>query len=118
MRVSVNGYHRDHGSKILVEGDLTAAEVTPYPYCYSNRMVIQSKANDDLGESYVSIIARVQAVMQGTYKLEIRLTLGDVLKLFWIGFKERTFQSIFQVKSNVLQSDTSAATTTATSAAQ
>ena len=103
MRVSLNGYERDHGTKVLLETDLAEVDVVDYPYCYRDRAVVYRRKGDPLGESFVSVIARVNVKMQGSYKLEIRLTMSDILTLFWNGYKDRVFQTIFGISSNLPQ---------------
>jgi hypothetical protein len=100
MRVSVNGYERDHGSKILVEKDLAdaAVETGTYSHCYRDKAIIHTWTSE-FGESDISVIARVNATMQGNYKLEIRFTLSDIFRLFWLGFKDKALQFAFQSKA-------------------
>jgi hypothetical protein len=110
MRVSANGYYRDHGSKTLVEEELADVAIENYVYipCYVDKTIIHTRTNE-LGDSYISIITRVNATMQGNYRLEIRLTLSDILTLFWIGFKDKALQVVFQDKTSPTPSGTSTA---------
>jgi hypothetical protein len=56
MRVSVNGYYRDHGSKTLVEEELAAVEVDRlYARCPPDKTIIHMRTTE-LGESYMSIL--------------------------------------------------------------
>ena len=112
MRVTVNGYHRDHGSKTLIEKDLTEVAVEnndySYYYCPYDRPIIRTKATGQ-GDSHISIVARVTTTLQGNYRLEIRLTLSDILTLFWLGFKDKALQFAFQNKAVPTEAGTSTA---------
>ena len=107
MRVSVNGYYRNHGSKTLVEEELADVDVKNNMYIpdYCDNPTIYTRIND-FGDSYISILSHVNATMQGNYRLEIRLTLSDILTLFWIGFKDKALQVVFQIKTSPTQSGT------------
>ncbi len=104
MRVSVNGYHRDHGSKILIEKSLADVAVENHDYCPYDRPIIRTKTTE--GDSYVSIVNRVNTTLQGNYRFEIRLTLSDILTLFWLGFKDKALQFAFQNKANLIETAT------------
>jgi hypothetical protein len=110
MRVSVNGYYRNHGSKTLVEEELADVDVKNNMYIqdYCDNPTIYARTND-LGDSYISIMSHVNATMQGNYRLEIRLTLSDIRTLFWIGFKDKALQVVFPNNTSLTQSRTSTA---------
>ena len=77
--------------------DLSDDMMDQYAVCRFDRTIIQGRKND-LGECSIDIITRIEAQMQGNYRLEIRLTLSDILTLFWIAFKDKALQAIFQNK--------------------
>ena len=104
MRVTVNGYHRDHGSKILIDKDLSDVSVDnndySYHYCPYDRPIIRTHAADnttELGDSHISIVTRVNTTLQGNYRFEIRLTLSDIVTLFWLGFKDKALDKVLQL---------------------
>jgi hypothetical protein len=95
MRISTSGYYRDHGSRVLAEGELDNADVMGNEYgCPEVGFRIQHKDNG-IGDCYLSIVTRVNVSMQGNYKLEVRFTLSDILKMFWICFKDKALQIAF-----------------------
>jgi len=98
MRVSARGYFRDHGSMSLIEVDLSKLDVYPREFCPENQATIWNRTSE-LEDSSVSIITRVNVIMQGNYRFEIRLTLSDILSLFWIAFKDKALQVVFQSRA-------------------
>ncbi len=109
MRVTVNGYHRDHGSKTLIEKDLADVAVEnneySYYYCPYDRPIIRTQTTEP-GDPHISIVTRVNTTLQGNYRLEIRLTLSDILTLFWLGFKDKALQFAFQNKAKLTETAT------------
>ena|ERR1039458_9455113 len=104
MRVTVNGYHRDHGSKTLIEKDIADVTVDnndySYYYCPYDRPIIRTTTTGS-GDSNISIVARINTTLQGNYRFEIRLTLTDIFTLFWLGFKDKALEVVFQRKATV-----------------
>jgi hypothetical protein len=95
MRISTSGYYRDHGSRVLAEGELGNADVTGNEYtCPEVGFGIQHKDNG-LGDCHLSIVTRINVTMQGNYRFEVRFTLSDILKMFWICFKDKALQIAF-----------------------
>ncbi|MGQ0446426.1 MAG: hypothetical protein ACT4O2_15210 [Beijerinckiaceae bacterium] len=79
----------------MAEDELENANLTGDEYTYPEvGFGIQHKDNG-LGDCYLRIVTRVNVTMQGNYRLEVRFTLSDILKMFWICFKDKALQVAF-----------------------
>jgi hypothetical protein len=114
MRITANGYFRNHGSKLLAENDLAAAVISQTSsmgeYIPRDKAQLHVIANDDLDKGGLIIsmvITDVTIQSSSTYRLAIRFTLSDIFTLFWLGFKERSLNFIFQRKAHLVQPETS-----------
>jgi hypothetical protein len=95
MRISASGYFRDHGSRVLAEGELADTDVTMNEHLFPKMGFRIQYKDSGLGDRYISIATRINVSMQGNYKLEVRFTMSDILKIFWICFKDKALRTVF-----------------------
>ena len=88
MRVSVEGWRRNHGQIELFTGRLSAARVDREITAYSHDEIqIEARSpSDDSAPEMVTISKRITVRLTGDYLMKVKLSKTDVAFLAWVLF--------------------------------
>lgn len=86
MKISTRGYHRDAGSRIILDEEIIGAATKDGEPPVRNTLYLEKNRSD--GSISISIAPIELSGFGGNYRISVMFTKDDIAKLFWECFPE------------------------------
>ena len=95
MRISVNGRSRDHGTRTIIDGDLTEAEIATG---HSMRSAYIQVVRSETGTAENLVISKGTSLrLNGEYNVQAEISQSEIARLFYLTHSNSELRDIVEV---------------------